>query len=192
MEIISNLFSETGPPHAFFWDEKRMSLTEEAFGRSCHWGMGRDQSLFWAHLFLSWVCSGKMQASADFYPTEATDHAVKGKAGHYLVKVYWVGSTEVKSFCLLPSLCLCFIEFDHDFHNCSFLKRTCIRSWTLKYNSLDSNCGPDSVGVSGEVILPSSELQCSLLQNGNNASTLVESVRIKWDKSSGTWHSTQS
>lgn len=113
--------------------------------------------------FLSWVCSGKMQASADLYLTEATDHAVKGKADHYLVKVYWVGSTEVKSFRLLPSLCLCFIEFDHDFHSCPFLKRTCIRSWTLKYNSLDSNFGPDSVGVSGEVILPSSELQCSLL-----------------------------
>lgn len=95
------------------------------------------QSLFWAHLFLSWVCSGKMQASANSYLTEATDHAVKGKAGHYLVKVYWVGSTEVKSCSLLPSFYLCFIEFDHNFHNCPFLKRTCIRPGTLEYNSLD-------------------------------------------------------
>lgn len=44
-------------------------------------------------IFLSWVCSGKMQqASAYLYPTEPTEPAVKGKEGHYPVSVYWAGS----------------------------------------------------------------------------------------------------
>ena len=60
--------------------------------RFCQWSMRRDQSLLWAHLFLSWVCSGKTQASAYLYPTEPTEPAVKGKEGHYPVSVYWAGS----------------------------------------------------------------------------------------------------
>lgn len=60
--------------------------------RFCQWSMRRDQSLLWAHFFLSWVCSGKTQASAYLYPTEPTEPAVKGKEGHYPVSVYWAGS----------------------------------------------------------------------------------------------------
>lgn len=83
MEIVPDLF-QPGPTTCIFLGWETHEFDRGRVGWFCQWSMGRDQSLLWAHLFLSWVCSWKMQASAYSYLTEPTGHAVKGKEGHYL------------------------------------------------------------------------------------------------------------
>lgn len=81
----------SGMRNTWVWSEDAVNWFWGRVSWFYQWSMRSDQSLLWAHL-LSWVCSGKMQASAYLYPTEPTEPVVKGKEGHYPVSVYWAGS----------------------------------------------------------------------------------------------------
>lgn len=113
-----------GLQHAFFWEEKHMSLTKEKLGRFCQWRMKRDRSLSELIFFFFELSVLLENVGICEFISDWADRPCSEGEGRPLSSKCILGGEPLRlknsAYCHLFTLCC--MEVVHDFPSCSFVR----------------------------------------------------------------------